>query len=122
MTIKMMMNTVLACFNWRTIISPVEEDEVKEKEVVEPLKKEGVYRDEPCKKGIKKSVRFKDEEEEVGEEGIRVKVKMTKEQANRLLSKCKEGGVLDFKDVASELVSIPINRLTLLPIPHHQQS
>ncbi|MED6220340.1 hypothetical protein PIB30_043948 [Stylosanthes scabra] len=128
----MMKSVVACCFNWRRIITTVEEDNEEEK-VVEPLMK-AVYRDEliikkapaaaaavPCKKkAIKKSVRFADEEEV--EEGIRVKVKMTKEQANRLLSKCKEGGVLDFKDVARELVSIPINRVTLLPIHNHQQS
>ncbi|KAK4262894.1 hypothetical protein QN277_028389 [Acacia crassicarpa] len=46
-------------------------------------------------------------------EGIRVKVKMTKEEAARLLSKCKEGGFLEFRDVARELVSIPVGRVSV---------
>jgi len=33
---------------------------------------------------------------------ITVKVRMTKEEAARMLSKCKDGGFLDFKDVAQE--------------------
>ncbi|XP_061361027.1 uncharacterized protein LOC133304958 [Gastrolobium bilobum] len=111
---------------------------------VEPLIKvtKAVYRDEltkkqsPTKKTVKKSVRFADSEptilgedrdsekefekrncaagNEFGEkEGIRVKVKMTKEEAARFLSKCN-GGVLEFKDVARELVSIPVNRVSVV--------
>ncbi|EEF51352.1 conserved hypothetical protein [Ricinus communis] len=44
---------------------------------------------------------------------IRVKVKMTKQEAARLMSKCKEGGILEFRDVARELVHIPLNRVTV---------
>ncbi|CAI9094308.1 OLC1v1030025C1 [Oldenlandia corymbosa var. corymbosa] len=44
----------------------------------------------------------------------KVKVLMTKEEATRLLSKCKDGGLLEFKDVVNELVHIPINRLSLV--------
>ncbi|GFQ06311.1 hypothetical protein PHJA_002775100 [Phtheirospermum japonicum] len=43
--------------------------------------------------------------------GVQVKILMTKEEAARLLSKCKDGGVLEFKDVANELVQIPNNRI-----------
>ncbi|KAI3468608.1 hypothetical protein Pfo_025271 [Paulownia fortunei] len=43
--------------------------------------------------------------------GIQVKILMTKEEAARLLSKCKDGGILEFKDVSSELVRIPNNRV-----------
>ncbi|KAK7308934.1 hypothetical protein RJT34_05280 [Clitoria ternatea] len=85
-------------------------------------------------KVVKKSVRFADSEPS-GEEnykeklgrciiggdgllgergGIRVKLKMTKEEATRLLSKCKEGGVLEFKDVATQLVALPLNRVTVV--------
>ncbi|MED6171024.1 hypothetical protein PIB30_036856 [Stylosanthes scabra] len=107
---------------------------------VEPLRvTEAVYRDEltnkkqqqqaPKKKTmVKKTVRFADAEptilgeekcinednewREKGEGIIRVKVKMTKEEAFRLLSKCNNnGGVLELKDVARELVSIPTNRV-----------
>lgn len=45
---------------------------------------------------------------------IRVKVVMTKQEAARLLSKCKEGGVLGFKDAANELVQIPMNRVSVV--------
>ncbi|KAJ0041169.1 hypothetical protein Pint_28648 [Pistacia integerrima] len=48
---------------------------------------------------------------------IRVKVTMTKKEAARLLSKCKEGGVLGFKDVANELVQIPMNRVSVESTP-----
>jgi leucyl aminopeptidase len=45
---------------------------------------------------------------------ITVKLRMTKEEAARMLSKCKDGGFLDFKDVARELVNIPPNRVNLV--------
>ncbi|XWS61608.1 hypothetical protein CRYUN_Cryun07bG0140800 [Craigia yunnanensis] len=49
---------------------------------------------------------------------IRVKVKMTKQEAARLLSKCKDGGILEFRDVASELVDLPMNRVSVVsPCP-----
>ncbi|GMN31572.1 hypothetical protein TIFTF001_003305 [Ficus carica] len=42
---------------------------------------------------------------------------MTKQEANRLLSRCKDGGVLEFKDVARELVQIPVNRVAVYNNP-----
>uniref|UniRef100_A0A803R6K5 DUF7890 domain-containing protein n=1 Tax=Cannabis sativa TaxID=3483 RepID=A0A803R6K5_CANSA len=52
--------------------------------------------------------------EEIEEKKVmRVKVTMTKQDAARLLSKCKEGGKLDFKDVAQELVKIPVDRVSV---------
>ncbi|KAJ6712629.1 hypothetical protein OIU79_008777 [Salix purpurea] len=45
---------------------------------------------------------------------IRMKVLMTKEEASRLLSKCREGGVLEFKDVAHELAQLPVNRVSVI--------
>ena len=45
---------------------------------------------------------------------IRVKVLMTKQEASRLLSKCREGGVLEFKDVAHELAQLPVNRVSVI--------
>ncbi|KAL8521276.1 hypothetical protein ACS0TY_011712 [Phlomoides rotata] len=48
-----------------------------------------------------------------GKSGTQLKILMTKEEAHRLLSKCQDGGVLDFKDVANELVQIPSNRVSL---------
>ncbi|KAL2342670.1 hypothetical protein Fmac_003955 [Flemingia macrophylla] len=107
---------------------------------VEPLEiAEAVYRDELTKrqtprKAVKKTVRFAESEptilgednekdfekircgnvNEVREkEGIRVRVKLTKEEAARLLSKCNEG-VLEFNDVARELVLIPVNRVNIV--------
>ncbi|XP_020230154.1 uncharacterized protein LOC109810950 [Cajanus cajan] len=101
-----------------------------------------VYRDESTNtmkspahaKTVKKSVRFADSEASIFREenekklvkgsdefgGIRVKVKMTKEEASRLLSKCKEGGILEFKDVARELVAIPRNRVTVVSALHQR--
>ena len=52
--------------------------------------------------------------------GIRVKLKMTKDEAARLLSKCKEGGVLEFKDVARELVALPLNRVSVVSVLHER--
>ncbi|KAG6636591.1 hypothetical protein CIPAW_11G121100 [Carya illinoinensis] len=51
-------------------------------------------------------------------EFLRVKVKMTKQEAARMLSKCKDGGLLEFKDVALELAQIPINRVSVVS-PNH---
>ncbi|XP_022738314.1 uncharacterized protein LOC111291034 [Durio zibethinus] len=49
---------------------------------------------------------------------VRVKVKMTKQEAARLLSKCKDGGILEFRDVAGELVNLPMNRVSVVsPCP-----
>ncbi|GKV40037.1 hypothetical protein SLEP1_g47718 [Rubroshorea leprosula] len=52
--------------------------------------------------------------EEKGTTVMRVKVKMTKQEAARLLAKCKEGGTLEFKDVARELVEIPVGRVSIV--------
>ena len=49
-----------------------------------------------------------------GKEGIRVRIKLTKEEAARLLSKCNNGGILEFEDVARELVLIPVNRVSIV--------
>lgn len=45
---------------------------------------------------------------------MRVKVLMTKEDATRLLSKCSRGGTLDFKDVSTSLMQIPVNRVSVV--------
>ncbi|XP_061374164.1 uncharacterized protein LOC133316432 [Gastrolobium bilobum] len=129
-----MFPTMFACLN----------SKISDEKIVEQLKvTKAVYRDEltkkksppPSKAVKKKSVRFADSESTVmGEEdneknlvkgrctgnelgertGIRVKVKMTKKEAARLLSKCKEGGILEFKDVARELVELPQNRVSIM--------
>lgn len=44
----------------------------------------------------------------------KLKILMTKEEAFGLLSKCKDGGVLELNAVARELVHIPINRISLV--------
>ncbi|KAG5061553.1 hypothetical protein AAZX31_01G211200 [Glycine max] len=129
-----MMHTMFACLN---------------KIVQEQLKvKKAVYRDELItkkkpptlpSKAVKKSVRFADSDPSIfgedhnekklakgrcsgGDElgGIRVKLKMTKDEAARLLSKCKEGGVLEFKDVARELVALPLNRVSVVSVLHER--
>uniref|UniRef100_A0A2P2P0E9 DUF7890 domain-containing protein n=1 Tax=Rhizophora mucronata TaxID=61149 RepID=A0A2P2P0E9_RHIMU len=52
------------------------------------------------------------------EKGVmRVKVKMTKQEAVILLSKCRDGGVLGFRDVANELIQIPANRVSVGSCP-----
>ncbi|KAF8033370.1 hypothetical protein BT93_D2088 [Corymbia citriodora subsp. variegata] len=45
---------------------------------------------------------------------MRVKVKMTKREAARLLGKCGDGGVLEFRDVARELVQLPMSRVSVV--------
>lgn len=128
------MHTMFACLN---------------KKVEENLKvTKAVYRDELItkkkpptlpSKAVKKSVRFADSDPSIfgedhnekklakgrcsgGDElgGIRVKLKMTKDEAARLLSKCKEGGVLEFKDVARELVALPLNRVSVVSVLHER--
>ncbi|KAF5734997.1 hypothetical protein HS088_TW15G00496 [Tripterygium wilfordii] len=49
------------------------------------------------------------EEKENKKVVMRVKVKMTKQEAVRLLSKCRDGGVLDFKDAAHAIVKLPLD-------------
>lgn len=131
------MHTIFACLNRQV-------SDVKVGVVEQPQEKTAVYRDEltkkqaPRKAVVKKSVRFADSEPTViagdhdesekekgsekrrinrstEREGIIVKVKMTKEEAARLLSKCKEGGFLEFRDVARELVLIPASRVSAVP-------
>ncbi|XP_014520452.1 uncharacterized protein LOC106777384 [Vigna radiata var. radiata] len=122
-----MMQAMLACLSRK--VSRKVEEEVKVREAV--------YRDKLIKKKkAKKSVRFADSEASIfgeekkeekgrysdnesrGKETIRVKVKMTKEEAARLLSKCKEGGVLEYKDVAHQLLALPVNRVRVLSPLH----
>ncbi|KAF7828141.1 uncharacterized protein G2W53_019305 [Senna tora] len=135
--LKMMMNSMFSCLQRKVseIKAGVVVDNIEETQVV--------YRDELITKrrqarGAKKSVRFAeaeatvmgdsdDEKSEIKKrissegEGIRVKVKMTKEEAARLLGKCKEGGVLEFKDVARELLNIPVDRVSVMPQYLHKQ-
>jgi len=80
-----------------------------------------IYRDELDQKNAsKKKVEKNSEKKSYGgssvdkKEVMTVKVKMTKQEAARMLSKCKGGGFLDFKDVAHELVLIPPNRVTVV--------
>ncbi|CAK7335720.1 unnamed protein product [Dovyalis caffra] len=68
------------------------------------------YKEEDEKKNLeKRSYASSVEEKDV----IRVKVKMTKQEAARLMSKCK-GGVLEFKDVAHELEQLPVDRVSVM--------
>ncbi|KAF7150000.1 hypothetical protein RHSIM_Rhsim02G0243600 [Rhododendron simsii] len=47
-------------------------------------------------------------------EGMKVKILMTKEEAARLLSKCRDGGELEFRDVVRELMQIPASRVSVV--------
>ncbi|TKY60727.1 hypothetical protein E2542_SST17826 [Spatholobus suberectus] len=100
-----MFRTIFACFNGK--IS-------HKKAKVEPLEDVLTKKQKP-RKAVKKTVRFAESEPTIlGEkEGMKVRVKLTKEEAARLLSKCN-GGVLEFKDVARELVLIPVNRVSIV--------
>ncbi|KAG6779494.1 hypothetical protein POTOM_015881 [Populus tomentosa] len=92
-----------------------------------------IYRDELSKKTSPKKIKkggncLASKEEDEGEnfekrgdassvqekDVTRVKVRMTKEEAARLMAKCKEGGLLEFKDVAHELVQLPANRVSVV--------
>lgn len=100
-----------------------------------------VYRDELDKKPppphyrrVKKQVKFdlKPPEQQIADQehgsdggggaavgennggGVRVKVLMRREAANRLLSRCGEGGVLTLMDVSDELKHIPFNHITII--------
>ncbi|OMO79756.1 hypothetical protein CCACVL1_13441 [Corchorus capsularis] len=98
-------------------------------ELVEPISaSKFIYRDELCRKN--KSYNYDDsissskvplikvgkdhEKKDDQKTTIRVKVKMTKQEAARLLSKCKDGGVLEFRDVARELVHLPKDRVSVV--------
>ncbi|KFK28941.1 hypothetical protein AALP_AA7G068700 [Arabis alpina] len=45
------------------------------------------------------------------EEVVRVKIKMTKQEAQRLLSKCKNDSVLDFEHVVDQIAHVPVHQL-----------
>jgi hypothetical protein len=89
-------------------------DELSKKISPKKLKKDGnclAIKEEDARKNFEKrgyasSVQEKDV--------IRVKVRMTKQEAARLMAKCKEGGLLEFKDVAHELVQLPVNRVSVV--------
>lgn len=133
-----MLHTVFGCLQRKVSDVKALVEEAEASRVVyrdELTKKQGAGPCSNIKGRVKKSVRFADSEarvlgetdqkekiEKKGEnntsngerEGMRVKVKMTKEEAARLLSRCKQGGLLEFKDLARELVSIPLNRVTIV--------
>ncbi|KAI4302897.1 hypothetical protein MLD38_038593 [Melastoma candidum] len=85
-----------------------------------------VHRDELTVKKRNRSARplglvgreGRDEKNGGGEKGVRmrVKLKLTKGEAERLLLKCKEGGVLEFGDVADELGRIPESRIVSMDV------
>ncbi|KAL2347960.1 hypothetical protein Fmac_001960 [Flemingia macrophylla] len=125
------MNTMFSWLNRKVADKKVE----KELKVTKAVYRDGLTnknKSPPHTKAVKKSVRFADSEASIfGEDseknlvkgsdeigGIRVKVKMTKAEATRLLSKCKEGGVIEFNDVARELVALPLNRVSVVSSLH----
>ena len=76
---------------------------------------------QPEIKKVKKRVRFAEtepviiaidaEEETEKKRVVRITVKVTKQEANRMLSRCSEGGVLELGDAACELMRIPAARV-----------
>lgn len=114
-----MLNSLLSFFHTKSLDGTLQ--------LRKPCAKNVIYRDELSKKPVSnykqqkfncssfessEPLLFKKEGDQKGGV-IRVKVKMTKQEAARMLSKCKNGGVLEFKDVANELTKIPIHRVTL---------
>lgn len=81
---------------------------------------------QPEIKKVKKRVRFaetepviiaidgeeRSAEEETEKKVVRITVKLTKQEANRMLSRCSDGGVLELGDVACELMRIPAARVS----------
>ncbi|KAJ4870803.1 Uncharacterized protein Rs2_47586 [Raphanus sativus] len=45
------------------------------------------------------------------EEVVRIKIKMTKQEAQRLLGKCKNDSVLDFEHVVDQIAHVPAHQL-----------
>ena len=45
------------------------------------------------------------------EEVVRIKIKMTKKEAQRLLGKCKNDSVLDFEHVVDQIAHVPVHQL-----------
>uniref|UniRef100_M1AW10 DUF7890 domain-containing protein n=1 Tax=Solanum tuberosum TaxID=4113 RepID=M1AW10_SOLTU len=60
-----------------------------------------------------------DHNDHANSNGVRVKILMRKKDAARLLLKCREVGVLKFKDVAQELVQIPSNCVRVISSSSH---
>ncbi|KAL9386928.1 hypothetical protein Peur_020052 [Populus x canadensis] len=87
-------------------------DELSKKISPKKLKKDGnclAIKEEDARKNFEKRGHASSVQEK---DVIRVKVRMTKQEAARLMAKCKEGGLLEFKDVAHELVQLPVNRIS----------
>ena len=45
------------------------------------------------------------------EQVVRIKIKMTKKEAQRLLGKCKNDSVLDFEHVVDQIAHVPVHQL-----------
>ncbi|KAL9386926.1 hypothetical protein Peur_020050 [Populus x canadensis] len=87
-------------------------DELSKKISPKKLKKDGnclAIKEEDARKNFEKRGHASSVQEK---DVIRVKVRMTKQEAARLMAKCKEGGLLEFKEVAHELVQLPVNRIS----------
>ncbi|CAJ2676444.1 unnamed protein product [Trifolium pratense] len=121
-----MISTIFACFK-KTSHKKIKGEQTKVVYRYELTKKQ------PTCKTMKKRVRFVDSEptilgeenkiyekkrcvsNELGEkEGIRVTIRLTKEQAAKLLTRCNNGSVLELKDVARELLCIPGDRVNIV--------
>jgi hypothetical protein len=122
-----MISTIFGCLKKTTSHKNIKVEQTKVVYKYELTKKQTT-----CKT-IKKRVRFVDSEptilgeenkiyekkrcvsNELGEEeGIRVTIRLTKEQAAELLTRYNNGSVIQLKDVARELLSIPGDRVNIV--------
>ncbi|KAG5041533.1 hypothetical protein JHK85_014009 [Glycine max] len=123
-----MIRTIFACLNGK---ASHKKSKLEPLEVTKPVYRDELTKKQRLRKAVKKTVRFAESEPTIlgedsektrcvsgnevgGKEGIRVRIKLTKEEAARLLSKCNNGGILEFEDVARELVLIPVNRVSIV--------
>uniref|UniRef100_A0A803LWJ1 DUF7890 domain-containing protein n=1 Tax=Chenopodium quinoa TaxID=63459 RepID=A0A803LWJ1_CHEQI len=92
-----------------------EDDEYLEmsSELREPLLSSSRVKDDCDDQG--KNIKGVKQVSNKSQNNIRVKVLLTKEEAAKMLSKCKGEGALDFKDVVNELMKLPAQRINIVP-------
>ncbi|XAR70174.1 hypothetical protein NMG60_11026948 [Bertholletia excelsa] len=100
----------------RAETSCVYRDELDKKSPAARRLKKAAAKDEALQKPLiqKESGKKGGTQRDPNQSGMTVKVLMTKEEAARLLSKCKQGGRLEFGDVARELARIPQSRVNVV--------
>ena len=108
-----MIRTIFACLNGK---ASHKKSKLEPLEVTKPVYRDELTKKQRLRKAVKKTVRFAESEPTIlgedsektrcvsgnevgGKEGIRVRIKLTKEEAARLLSKCNNGGILEFEEI-----------------------